>query len=117
MLTDQGLAISSYLEGEYVFNPVGGAPVTRANYNATLGTTEPALPRYHAGFDRKENSYVANLVNNSSAMQAEVIFGSNISGLKGFYLTVKLSTDLTTNLGGEKQLFSVGTNYEMNSGY
>ena len=50
-------------------------------------------------------------------MQAEVIFGSNISGLKGFYLTVKLSTDLTTNLGGEKQLFSVGTNYEMNSGY
>ena len=117
MLVDQGLAINSYLEGEYVFNPAGGAPVTRANYNATLGTTEPALPRYHAGFDRKENSYVANLVNNSSAMQAEVIFGSNISGLKGFYLTVKLSTDLTTNLGGEKQLFSIGTNYEMNNGY
>jgi len=117
MLTDQGSSITSYLEGEYVFNPVGGAPVTRANYAGTLGTTEPALPRYHAGFDRKENSYVANLVNNSSAMQAEVIFGSNISGLKGFYLTVKLSTDLTTNLGGEKQLFSVGTNYEMNNGY
>ena len=117
MLTDQGLSIASYLEGEYVFNPAGGAPVTRANYNATLGTTEPALPRYHAGFDRKENSYVANLVNNTPAMQAEVIFGSDMSGLKGYYLTVKLSTDLTTNLGGEKQLFSVGTNYEMNSGY
>jgi hypothetical protein len=117
MLTDQGSSITSYLEGEYVFNPVGGAPVTRANYAGTLGTTEPALPRYHAGFDRKENSYVANLVNNSNPMQAEVIFGDNISGLKGFYLTVKLSTDATTNLGGEKQLFSVGTNYEMNNRY
>tara|TARA_R110002051_G_scaffold325634_1_gene429593 strand:+ start:4122 stop:5612 length:1491 start_codon:yes stop_codon:yes gene_type:complete len=117
MLVDQGLAISSYLGGEYVFNPVGGAPVTRANYNATLGTIEPALPRYHAGFNRKENSYVANLVNNTPAMQAEVIFGSDISGVKGYYLTVKVSTDTVTNEGGEKQLFSVGTNYEMNNGY
>ncbi len=50
-------------------------------------------------------------------MQAEVIFGSDISGLKGYYLTVKVSTDTVTNLGGEKQLFSVGTNYEMNNGY
>jgi len=116
-LVDQGLAIKSYLGGEYVFNPAGGAPVTRANYNGTLGTTEPALPRYHAGFNRKENSYVANLVNNTPAMQAEVIFGSDISGLKGYYLTVKVSTDTVTNLGGEKQLFSVGTNYEMNNGY
>jgi len=117
MLTDQGLYIKSYLGGEYVFNPAGGAPVTRANYAGTLGTTEPALPRYHAGFDRKENSYVANLVNNTPAMQGEIIFGDNISGLKGFYLTVKLSTDAVTNDGGEKQLFSVGTNYEMNNGY
>jgi len=116
-LTDQGLSIKSYLGGEYVFNPAGGAPVTRANYAGTLGTTEPALPRYHAGFDRKENSYVANLVNNTPAMQGEIIFGDNISGLKGFYLTVKVSTDAVTNVGGEKQLFSVGTNYEMNNGY
>tara|TARA_R110002167_G_scaffold90328_1_gene243585 strand:- start:96 stop:1586 length:1491 start_codon:yes stop_codon:yes gene_type:complete len=117
MLVDQGLAIDSYLGGEYVFNPVGGAPVTRANYLGTLGTTEPALPRYHAGFDRKENKYVANIVNNSETSQAEVIFGPDMSGLKGFYLNVTLSTDSSTSVGAEKQLFSVGTNYEMNSGY
>ena len=50
-------------------------------------------------------------------MQGEIIFGDSMSGLKGYYLTTKISTDDTTNLGGEKQLFSVGTNYEMNSGY
>jgi len=121
MLTDEGLSIASYLEGEYVFNPVGGAPVARgldaAGYVAAGLTTEPALPRYHAGFNRKENSYVANLVNNTPAMQGEIIFGDSVSGLKGYYLTTKISTDDTTNLGGEKQLFSVGTNYEMNNGY
>jgi hypothetical protein len=91
--------------------------IPRTLYNTALGTTQPSFPRYHAGFNRKENSYVANLVNNTPAMEAEVIFGSDISGVKGYYLTVKVSTDNVTNEGGEKQLFSVGTNYEMNNGY
>ena len=62
-------------------------PVVRANYQATLGTTEPPLPRYYAGFNRKENRYVANLVNNSNASTGEILFGSEISGVKGFYVT------------------------------
>jgi len=40
-----------------------------------------------------------------------------VSGIKGFYTTVKMSTDSTTDLGGEKTLFSVESNYDMNNGY
>ena len=61
--------------GEYVINPADGQAVTRANYNAVFGTTNPVFPRFHAGFDRKENRYVANLVNNSVVAEGEIIFG------------------------------------------
>tara|TARA_R110001592_G_scaffold311691_2_gene586634 strand:+ start:491 stop:2188 length:1698 start_codon:yes stop_codon:yes gene_type:complete len=91
--------------------------VSRPNYNAVLGTNAPSLDRYYAGFVRKENKYVANLINNTSASAGEVLFGNAISGIKGFYGTVKLSTDLTTDLGGEKTLFSVESVYTMNNGY
>ncbi len=47
----------------------------------------------------------------------DIIFGESISGIKGFYSTVKLSTDLTTDAGGEKTLFSVESVYTMNNGY
>jgi len=114
---DESALVLSLLDGEYVFNPANGLPVVRANYQATLGTTEPPLPRYYAGFNRKENRYVANLVNNSNASTGEILFGSEISGVKGFYVTGTLSTDLVTNLGGEKQLFSVMSDYVMNNGY
>ena len=40
-----------------------------------------------------------------------------MSGIKGFYATATLSTDNTTNLGGEKSLFSVESTYVMNNGY
>jgi len=64
-----------------------------------------------AGFDRKENKYHANLINNSDARAGEVVFGDSMSGIKGFYATVKVSTDTTTNIGGLKELFAVSSNY------
>ena len=91
--------------------------VARANYNAVLGTSTPDLPRYYAGFVLKENKYVANLNNNSLANTGEVIFGQSISGIKGFYSTVTMVTDTTTDYGGPKTLFSVESNYSMNNGY
>tara|TARA_R110001632_G_scaffold6374_3_gene26181 strand:- start:1711 stop:3408 length:1698 start_codon:yes stop_codon:yes gene_type:complete len=91
--------------------------VSRPDYNAVLGTNAPSLDRYYAGFVRKENKYVANLINSTSASAGEVLFGNAISGIKGFYGTVKLTTDLTTDLGGEKTLFSVESVYTMNNGY
>lgn len=115
--SDTSSGILSYYEGEYVINPANGQAVERSNYNSVFGTTDPAYPRIHTGFDRKENKYVANLNNNSFATEGEVTWGSSISGVKGFYAIATLSTDSSTNVGGEKQLFSVGSSYVTNNGY
>ena len=109
--------IYSYAGGEYIINPADGLAVVRADYLATFGTVNPPYPRQHAGFDRKENTYVANLVNNSSPAEGEIIFGSAMSGIKGFYATVTFRTDTTTDFGGEKQLFSAASNYNSNNGF
>jgi hypothetical protein len=92
--------------------------VTRSNYNAVFGTPNPSfINKYYSGFNRKENKYVANIVNNSGSRQDEVIFGNSISGIKGFYTNITMITDQLTNPGGEKQLFSVSTTYTQNNGY
>ena len=67
--------------------------------------------QYRAGFNRKGNKYVANLVNNTPASPEEVNFGSSITGIKGFFATVNMSTDATTNFGGVKELFAVSTEF------
>lgn len=74
------------------------------------------------GFDRKENKYVANLINKgvlisgtnqnvSFGQPGQVVPGSSMSGIKGFFATVKLRTDNTTELGGLKTLFTVSSNF------
>tara|TARA_B100001093_G_scaffold490108_1_gene528861 strand:+ start:5970 stop:7676 length:1707 start_codon:yes stop_codon:yes gene_type:complete len=90
--------------------------VSSSNYSV-FGNQTVNLDKYYSGFNLKENKYVANLINNSEPSPGEVNFGQNISGVKGFYATVKMSTDLTTDPGGEKTLFSVESNYDMNNGY
>jgi hypothetical protein len=79
----------------------------------------PALlipPINYAGFNRKENKYFANIVNNSSAVAGEVIFGKQMTGIKGHFSTVTVSTDNVTDLGGVKELFAVSSEY-VQSGY
>ena len=58
----------------------------------------------HAGFDRKENRYVANLVNASAGQRGEVVYGGQVSGIKGYFATVQLSTDNVTDPGGMKRI-------------
>lgn len=65
--------------------------------------------QYYAGFNRKENKYYANLINTSTAQPGEVVFGESVSGIKGRFATVKFSTDNSTDPGGAKELWSVGT--------
>ncbi len=101
---DQTNVIYSYYEGQY-----DGAGNTGA---AALPSNPPLL---HAGFDRKENRYVANLVNNSAAAPGEVSFGVNMSGIKGFYSSITMSTDTTTDPNGMKELYAVGTTYNASS--
>ena len=76
--------------------------------------TENGIP-YRAGFNRKENKYFANLINNSAARPGEVFFGDATTGIKGYLATVKVSTDATTDLGGAKELFAVSTEFVVSS--
>jgi len=70
---------------------------------------------YRAGFNRKENKYFANLINNSVARPNEVFFGDATTGVKGYLATVKVSTDATTDPGGTKELFAVSTEFVVSS--
>ena len=101
-------------------------PITPSVYSYTqgqydsLGNSYPnALqpPFYYAGFSRKENKYVAGLVNKSPAASGEVVFGDQITGIKGFFATAKISTDTVTNLGGQKTIFNVSSEFTINNGY
>ena len=90
---DETKPVKSYEEGEYV----------------DQGIT------YRAGFNRKENKYFANLVSNSDARPGEVLFGNETTGIKGFFTTVRFSTDTSTNAGGPKELFAVSTEFVVSS--
>tara|TARA_Y100000385_G_scaffold277709_1_gene325044 strand:- start:745 stop:2481 length:1737 start_codon:yes stop_codon:yes gene_type:complete len=78
-----------------------------------------------AGFNRKENKYVANLVANSEIRPGEVRFGPEITGVKGYFATVKFKTDEddaniskpATNLGGPKELWSAATSVIHTTGF
>ena len=123
MYFDQSSGINSYYEGEYAFN-ANGVAIPRSDYGDAItanppgfGTVNPPVPRYYAGFNRKENRYVANVVNSTSPAPGEIIFGGSISGIKGYFVTGVIATDGTTNPGGEKQLFSIESAYTTNNGY
>jgi len=126
-------SIKSDFEGfdyKYYTSPAGGFEQDQDTTNSVLsflkGKYEIATPANsgiaaitppfaHAGFTRKENKYVANLKNNSTVRPGEVIYGSSVSGIKGYYATVLLSTDNITQVGGEKELFLVSSNYSVSS--
>ena len=84
------------------------------SYDEGLYTDTQGYPQ-RAGFKRKENRYVANLRNNSTAMTGEVLFGAQMSGIKGYFATVTIETDETTQLGGPKELWAAASNYVMSS--
>jgi len=101
---DTSNSIYSYVEGAY----------------DNFGNEYPAAltpPINRAGFDRKENKYTANIVNSSQAFDGNIIFGNSISGLKGFYTTVTMSTDNATDVGGYKEIFAVSSDYTFANGY
>lgn len=67
---------------------------------------------YRAGFDRKQNRYMAAIKNSSTIPVAgQVLVGPNNTGIKAYYATVTIKTDATTFFGEGKQLFAVGATY------
>ena len=106
---DSTAVVYSYNEGSYdnfgnTFADVSVTPIV-------ANTTALIPPLNHAGFARKENKYMANLVNNSVATPGEIVFGDQMTGIKGYYATVKISTDTLTDPGGMKELFAASSDY------
>ena len=110
-VTDLTASIPSYLGGEYILNPVTNEVVYPAQYGTVFGNDNPPYNRNYAGFVRKENKYVANLINATPSTQGEVIFGNQMSGIKGYFTTVTISTDDSTAVGEVKELFAVSSEY------
>lgn len=68
--------------------------------------------QYRAGFDRKQNKYYAVIPNNTQdPIPGEVIWGNQTMGIKGYYTTVTMSTDQSTNVGGPKALFAASSEF------
>lgn len=110
---DSGWQVDYFLSGATGYDSVNG---TWQQFQDQIQTVESYYEgvyssngiTYRSGFDRKENKYYANLINTSIAKPGEVVFGESMSGIKGRFATVKFSTDLTTDPGGSKELWSVG---------
>ena len=85
------------------------------SYEEGLYTDSVTGQPQRAGFDRKENRYVANLVSSSIARAGEVRFGSDMTGIKGYFATVTIETDNSTQLGGAKELWAVSSDFAQSS--
>ncbi|MFY8248463.1 MAG: hypothetical protein ACOVJ5_02045 [Gloeomargaritales cyanobacterium] len=92
-------AVFSYMTGAY--DDYG---------NSYPSTLYPPINR--AGFDRKENKYMAVLMNKSEPNPEEISFGNEISGIKGYFAIVDMSLDNATDVGGAKELFAASCNYD-----
>ncbi len=97
---DNGKNIFSYTEGAY-------DSATPQNN----GAAAVVHPIYHAGFNRKENKFFANIINNSLPTEGEIIYGNSMSGIKGFFTTLTINTDNSTALGKFKELYAVSSEY------
>ena len=119
---DNGWQVNSFISDAQKPDPgtVTGSWISTSDTTAQVpsyiaGSYTDAGVTYHYGFNRKENKYYANLVNNSLGVSEEVIYGAQMSGIKGRYATVTMSTDSVTNPGGLKELWSVGSVYSISS--
>ena len=54
---------------------------------------------------------MANLINNSADAVGEVRFGKQMTGIKGHFSTITMSTDTVTDYGKTKELFAVSSEY------
>jgi hypothetical protein len=77
-------------------------------YNNTKQDTD--IEMYLNIFRNFDGKYFANIINDSNPEANEISFGSSISGVKGHFLNITLRN---SNAGAE--LFSVSTNYNINS--
>jgi len=85
------------------------------SYDEGLYTDSITGQPQRAGFNRKEDRYVANIVNSSTVTPGEIRFGTDMTGIKGYFATVTIETDNSTQLGGIKELWATGSEYVVSS--
>ena len=64
-----------------------------------------------SAFKKIHNKYYSNIFNNTTESQNEVVFGGDVSGIKGFFAKMKIQTSEDIY----QEVFSVSTNYNINS--
>ena len=83
-------------------------PITKYVFQSNLANLENQI--WSNTFKRKENKYFANLINNSPVTNGEILWGADMSGIKGFWSTVKMKVSNVTYPTTKKELFSVSSN-------
>ena len=64
-----------------------------------------------SAFKKIHNKYYSNIFNNTTESENEVVFGGDVSGIKGFFAKMKIQTSEDIY----QEVFSVSTNYNINS--
>jgi len=82
-------------------------PITEYVFKTDLTALENQI--WQNTFKKKEDKYFANLINNSTATQGEVVFGPDMSGVKGFFSTVKMTLDNRVYNNVKKELFAISS--------
>ena len=100
---DDGWQVESMVasSGDTIF------PIPRYTFQQTLIDLENSM--FSTSFKKKENKYFANLINNSTVTEGEIIFGQDSSGIKGFFSTVVLKLNNVNYKTVKKELFAVSS--------
>lgn len=64
-----------------------------------------------SAFQKMDNKYFSNIFNSTTSNSEEVVFGGDVSGIKGFYTKITAKTSNTNY----NELFALSTNYNINS--
>ena len=82
-------------------------PIGKYVFQDNLASLETQI--WSNTFKKKEDKYFANLINNSPAVSGEILYGADMSGIKGFYSTVKMKLNNSIYPTTKKELFSVSS--------
>jgi len=84
---------------------LGQVPITQYVLPTSLADFQNEL--FTNSFKKKENKYFANILNNSPVSSGEVVFGNNMTGIKGFFSTIKFT--LNNDINQKRELFAVSS--------
>ena len=84
---------------------LGQVPITQYVLPTSLADFQNEL--FTNSFKKKENKYFANILNNSPVSSGEVVFGNNMTGIKGFFSTIKFT--LNNSINQKRELFAVSS--------